>query len=219
MFPTRHREHRFVLSVVFYVVSGNPQNRIPPKSCKKQKKTPEIRGFQVFLWSCWADLNRRPHPYQLLFVHFPLYRSFVRYRLFPLWCNTSPAVLFFCLLSLAFLNLFGVLVWFLSGFLSATLTADLIPIGQKTRHNAPPLAFDTILCYPDLGAAGQQRSALLTEGSFFALRSSERRAAHEYIRSSSALFGHHWYLQPVYSGKKEVTAGTLTSTAITSSSL
>ena len=37
---------------------------ITRKSCKKQKKTPEIRRFQVFLWSCWADLNRRPHPYQ-----------------------------------------------------------------------------------------------------------------------------------------------------------
>ena len=156
--------------------------------------------------------------------------TFCAFSTLPVFCPLSSlslvaqyfptfSVLFFCLLALAFLNLFGVSVWFLSGFLSATLTADLIPIGQKTRHKAPPLAFDSILCYPDLGAAGQQRSALLTEGSFFALRSSERRAAHEYIRSSSALFGHHWYLQPVYSGKKEVTAGTLTSTAITSSSL
>ncbi len=55
---------RFVLSVVFYVVNENPQNRIRSKSCKKQKKTPEIRRFQVLFWSCWADSNRRPHPYQ-----------------------------------------------------------------------------------------------------------------------------------------------------------
>ena len=48
VFPTRHREHRFILSVVFYVVSENPQNCIRPKSCQKQKKTPEIRRFQVF---------------------------------------------------------------------------------------------------------------------------------------------------------------------------
>ena len=41
------RELRFVLSVVFYVVNENPQNRIGSKSCKKQKKTPEIRRFQV----------------------------------------------------------------------------------------------------------------------------------------------------------------------------
>ena len=43
------RELRFVLSVVFYVVNENPQNRIRSKSCKKQKKTPEIRRFRVFL--------------------------------------------------------------------------------------------------------------------------------------------------------------------------
>ena len=35
------RELRFVLSVVFYVVSENPQNRIGSKSCRNQKKTPE----------------------------------------------------------------------------------------------------------------------------------------------------------------------------------
>ena len=46
------RELRFVLSVVFYVVNGNPQSRIGSKSCKKQKKTPEIRRFQVLFWSC-----------------------------------------------------------------------------------------------------------------------------------------------------------------------
>ena len=46
------RELRFVLSVVFYVVNENPQNCICSKSCKKQKKTPEIRRFQVLFWSC-----------------------------------------------------------------------------------------------------------------------------------------------------------------------
>ena len=44
------RELRFVLSVVFYVVNENPQSRIGSKSCKKQKKTPEIRRFQVLFW-------------------------------------------------------------------------------------------------------------------------------------------------------------------------
>ena len=30
-----------------------------------KKKKPQNRcGFKVFLWSCWADSNRRPHPYQ-----------------------------------------------------------------------------------------------------------------------------------------------------------
>ena len=55
---------RFVLSVVFYVVNENPQNRIRLKSCKKKETTPEILRFQVLFWSCWADSNRRPHPYQ-----------------------------------------------------------------------------------------------------------------------------------------------------------
>ena len=27
------------------------------------KKTPKTKVFDAF-WSCWADLNRRPHPYQ-----------------------------------------------------------------------------------------------------------------------------------------------------------
>jgi hypothetical protein len=64
-------------------------------------------------------------------------------------------------------------------------------------------------------AAKQQRSALVTEGS--SLPSDLRKGGlpDEYIRSVAALLGHHWYLQPVYSGQKEVTAGTLTSTAIT----
>ena len=42
------RELRFVLSVVFYVVNEDPQNCIGSKSCRNQKKTPEIRRFQVF---------------------------------------------------------------------------------------------------------------------------------------------------------------------------
>ena len=58
------RELRFVLSVVFYVVNENPQNRIRSKSCRNQKKTPEIRRFQVLFWSCYPDSDRGPHPYQ-----------------------------------------------------------------------------------------------------------------------------------------------------------
>ena len=30
----------------------------------KKLKTPESFGIQGFQWSCWADSNRRPHPYQ-----------------------------------------------------------------------------------------------------------------------------------------------------------
>ena len=31
---------------------------------KKQKSLEPVKA-QGFSWSCWADLNRRPHPYQL----------------------------------------------------------------------------------------------------------------------------------------------------------
>ena len=34
-------------------------------SCKKQRKRPLFKQKADVLWSCWADSNRRPHPYQL----------------------------------------------------------------------------------------------------------------------------------------------------------
>jgi hypothetical protein len=33
------------------------------------KKTPKAEVFDAF-WSCWADSNRRPHPYQPVFDDF-----------------------------------------------------------------------------------------------------------------------------------------------------
>lgn len=35
------------------------------------KKASKTEVFEAF-WSCWADLNRRPHPYQLLGAFQPL---------------------------------------------------------------------------------------------------------------------------------------------------
>ena len=32
----------------------------------RKLKTPESVGIQGFQWSCWADSNRRPHPYQVI---------------------------------------------------------------------------------------------------------------------------------------------------------
>ena len=46
------RELRFVLSVVFYVVNENSQNRIRSKSCKKKKENtqnPKISGVVLEL--------------------------------------------------------------------------------------------------------------------------------------------------------------------------
>ena len=42
------RELRFVLSVVFYVVNENPQNRIRSKSCKSKRKHQKSANF----WCC-----------------------------------------------------------------------------------------------------------------------------------------------------------------------
>ena len=36
------------------------------KAISKKEKTSKPLRFQGFLWSCWADSNCRPHPYQLL---------------------------------------------------------------------------------------------------------------------------------------------------------
>ena len=57
------RELRFVLSVVFYVVNKNPQNRIRSKSCKKQKKTPEIQRFMFIGTQCdlWGGPDGTGH--------------------------------------------------------------------------------------------------------------------------------------------------------------
>jgi len=52
--PSKHTiaEGKFLLSVGIYVVKTFRGILIARKSCKKQKKTPEIRRFQVFFWSC-----------------------------------------------------------------------------------------------------------------------------------------------------------------------
>ena len=74
------RELRFVLSVVFYVVSENPQNCIGSKSCRNQKKTPEIRRFQALFGAAGqirtADLilTKRRRAFQPL-----LYKAFRRF--------------------------------------------------------------------------------------------------------------------------------------------
>ncbi|MBQ2801249.1 MAG: hypothetical protein IJF03_07665, partial [Lachnospiraceae bacterium] len=108
----------------FYVVSENPKNCIRPKSCKKQKKTPEIRRFQVLFWSCWADLNRRPHPYQFQHTCFPLP--------FPVLCTSGqpiaaqglsrlPAVAS-RILSSAKMHTFFFTVWVPCGFYQMTVS-------------------------------------------------------------------------------------------------
>ena len=38
----------------------------PHRFGRKSKKNPRNRMISGIFWSCWADSNRRPHPYQLL---------------------------------------------------------------------------------------------------------------------------------------------------------
>ena len=104
------------------------------------KKSLENRSFQGFL-ELLSGFEPETSSLPITFCAFSTLPVFCPLSSLSLVAQYFPAfsVLFFCLLALAFLNLFGVSVWFLSGFLSATLTADLIPIGQKTRHKAPHL--------------------------------------------------------------------------------
>ena len=110
------------------------------KFSRQNKKHPKSEDFRCFL-ELLARFELATSSLPITFCTFSTLPAFCPLSSLSLVAQYFPAfsVLFFCLLALAFLNLFGVSVWFLSGFLSATLTADLIPIGQKTRHKAPHL--------------------------------------------------------------------------------
>ena len=43
------------------------QNKQHQKVAKNKRKHPKSEDFRCFSWSCWADSNRRPHPYQAIF--------------------------------------------------------------------------------------------------------------------------------------------------------
>ena len=58
------------------------------------KKAPKTEVFDAF-WSCWADSNRRPHPYQLQNDCFSLLLVIVTYCLQPFDCN--GCVVFFAI--------------------------------------------------------------------------------------------------------------------------
>ena len=56
----------FVLCLWLVLWSSRcPQVLMPQKSNKNKENRPLFKRKTVDLWSCWADLNRRPHPYQL----------------------------------------------------------------------------------------------------------------------------------------------------------
>ena len=67
------QELRLVLSVVFYVVNENPQNRICFKSCKQQTTTPEIRRFHVLFWIVLTKKMQGESLVLQRFLNFKLY--------------------------------------------------------------------------------------------------------------------------------------------------
>ena len=65
--------------------TGRPK-ALPPKT--KKPRTPS--GSRLF-WSCWADLNRRPHPYQKYNVCFAGYPFVPFHTPKSLWHKAFPA--------------------------------------------------------------------------------------------------------------------------------
>ncbi len=64
---------------------------MPQKSGRSKRKNAQIRRFKRFSWSCWADSNRRPHPYQILTRCFHLLSLIVSCS-FYLLCRSLFAV-------------------------------------------------------------------------------------------------------------------------------
>ena len=99
-----------------------------PKSKEKVLFSRENRTF----WSCWADSNRRPHPYQLYTACFCLLAAVVSccpaallYQGIRAFCAVSYRCLL-CLEKCCFL----IPVWVLYGFLVKPIPRDLIPYLQ-----------------------------------------------------------------------------------------
>ena len=82
------------------------------------------------------------------------------------------------------------------------------------------LDFCRMVCYADCGATNNgRRLALSRRGQLLLLPPDFMKGGlpNGYLfRTDSAWYSYRWHYRPVYSGKKEVIAGTLTSTAITS---
>ena len=65
-------------------------------SCKKQRKRPLFNQKEGVLWSCYPDLNRRPHPYQLIGrIGFAAFRPFC--TLFTPGCHPFRSSCVHCL--------------------------------------------------------------------------------------------------------------------------
>ena len=109
-----------------------PQVLMPQKSNKNKENRPLFKRKTVDLWSCWADLNRRPHPYQFKKGCFLLSPPIVSYYPEPLRHNgyARSVVVSCCVFLITFLSCFLVPVWVLYGFLLEPIPPDLIPTSE-----------------------------------------------------------------------------------------
>ena len=124
------------------------------KSEKSKKKSAIFSRKQRIFWSCWADLNRRPHPYQISKACCRLSLSIFSYRLLSLIFQGFAA--FFtarcrCLL-FPVTNGFLMMVSVLCRFLKRSSTVDLIPFcgaicPMQSGHRSPHSAFSSIPIY------------------------------------------------------------------------
>ena len=120
----------FVLCLWLVLWSSRcPQVLMPQKSNKNKENRPLFKRKTVDLWSCWADLNRRPHPYQFKKGCFLLSPPIVSYYPEPLRHNgyARSVVVSCCVFLITFLSCFLVPVWVLYGFLLEPIPPDLIP--------------------------------------------------------------------------------------------
>ena len=54
----------FSISTMFSMIFSRTRKSEHLRSFAEKEKTSKPLRFQGFLWSCWADSNCRPHPYQ-----------------------------------------------------------------------------------------------------------------------------------------------------------
>ena len=102
---------------------------------KIKQETLKSYNFKVSLWSCYPDLNWRPHPYQNPRTCFFLLFVDVSYCSFPVaaqWLRQFLLGSYSILLDIEILCFF-MPVWVLYGFLSAPIPSDLIPTYEALR--------------------------------------------------------------------------------------
>ena len=120
------------------------------KQFPKKVKTRYPLRDNGFLWSCWADSNCRPHPYQLTKGCFFLLLVIVPCRFQSLAPQGSSQILPapYCFLPFLEKDCFSVSVSVLCRFLWMACRCDLIPSwGQKRQGRGSPGPIQQIIWF------------------------------------------------------------------------